>query len=166
MDGELLTEGRSYCRMLLLGTAGMLAGLLFDTDGIGLEPVLALCRSGNRTGLSAILDSFRMMPASYLGMAFGCQSGIWLRPPSDRATVRQRTARLVATNAWMLASMTLAHWAAMCAGANLPVRAAGGLVLLAMLAGMAMSGILVQAAVQSRMTFPECPDNIVSNPAL
>jgi hypothetical protein len=44
----------------------------------------------------------------------------------------------------MVTGMSLAHWAAVSVGANLSIKAFSALVLLAMLAGMAASGILVQ----------------------
>lgn len=137
-------ESRRCCWMLLFGCPAMLAGLLFDQSGIGFEQLIGLCRSGSRMGFGVPLDAFSRMPASYLGMAVGCQVGMWLSPASDRATRDRSWARLVAVNALMVTGMSLAHWAAVSVGANLSIKAFSALVLLAMLAGMAASAILVQ----------------------
>jgi hypothetical protein len=131
-------DGKDCCRTLLLGYLGMLAGLILDAGSIGFAQLLALCRSGSPAGLGTALDSVSTMPAAYLGMAVGCQCGIWLLPSRRRS----RRAWLVAMNVWMVLGMALGHWAAISLATGLPVRAFGGLVLLSMLAGMASSGVL------------------------
>jgi hypothetical protein len=135
-------EVNDCCWMLMLGYLGMLAGLIFDGGGIGFRQLLALCRTSSPAGLGTALDSVSTMPAAYLGMAAGCQCGMWLRLSRGRAT-RSHTARFVAINLWMVVGMGFGHWAAMIFAANGSVRALGGFMLLSMLAGMATSSILV-----------------------
>jgi hypothetical protein len=133
---------KDCCWMLILGYLGMLAGLIFDARGTGISQLLALCRTGRPAGLGMALDSVSSMPAAYLGMAAGCQCGMWLLRSRGRAR-RSPTARLVAINVWMVLGMGLGHWAAVRFAPNLSVRALGAFALLSMLAGMAITGILV-----------------------
>jgi len=130
------------CWMLMLGYLGMLAGLIFDGGGIGFRQLLALCRTSSPAGLGTALDSVATMPAAYLGMAAGCQCGMWLLPSRGRAT-RSHTTRFVAINVWMVVGMSFGHWVAISFAARGSIREFGGFMLLSMLAGMAISSILV-----------------------
>jgi hypothetical protein len=135
-------EIKDCCWMLMLGYLGMLAGLMVDAGGIGFWQLLALCRTSGPTGFVTALDSVSRMPAAYLGMAAGCQCGMWLLPSRGRMT-RSHYARFAAMNVWMVVGMSLGHRVAMSFAANLPIRALGGVVLLSMLVGMGAGGILV-----------------------
>jgi hypothetical protein len=143
LSARVHAEIKECCWILMLGYVGMSAGLAFDAKGAGFDQLLALCRTENRDGLSALADPLSRMPAAYVGMGLACLAAAWLPPPSDSAAVRDSVEFLRKYTAMAL-GMAFGHWAGMTCAESLPPRWFAGTVLLSMVLGMAIGDVAVR----------------------
>ena len=120
--------------MLLLGAAGMAAGLTYDERTGGFTALMSLCQGGNADLLGTMRLHWQLLPAMHLGMIAGGLATVPLLRTLRRGCRRQFCARLVqnlACSAWMIAGMsagvigfmTLATWA----GGRSPTAMLGGM---------------------------------------
>ncbi|HXW65999.1 MAG TPA: hypothetical protein VEK74_13010 [Burkholderiaceae bacterium] len=120
--------------MLLLGAAGMVAGLTYDEHSGGFTALVSLCQAGKEDFLGTLQLHWRLLPAMHLGMIAGGLATVPLLRTLRRGCRRQFCARLVqnlACSAWMIAGMSagvlgflqLATWA----GGRSPTAMLGGM---------------------------------------
>lgn len=120
--------------MLLLGAAGMVAGLTYDERSAGLTALVSLCQAGSGNFLGTMRLHWQLLPAMHLGMIAGGLATVPLLRGLRRGCRRQFCARLVqnlACSAWMIAGMS-----AGVAGFMQLAAWAGGRSATAMLGGM------------------------------
>ncbi len=117
--------------MLLLGAAGMVAGLWFDAQAGGFATLAALCLSGPRDFMDTLALHWRQLPQMHLGMAAG---GLVKVPmlrclrQGCRSQFCVRLAQNLACSGWMaadmaagaLAFMHLAAWLEASGNAEMP----------------------------------------------
>lgn len=137
--------------MLLLGTAGMLAGLWLDARAGNLVRMLDLCLSAP-PGLMAVLALHAAeLPLAHLGMVAGGLAGLpWVPAPAGGRGFCVRMGRSLGGSAAMalgmaggtLAFLQVAPWSA---GAGAPAVLLAGMVI-AMGAGMGTGMALLEAA--------------------
>ena len=120
--------------MLLLGAAGMVAGLALDERTGGFRALASLCQAGSAGFVRTLRLHIELLPATHVGMVVGGLATVPLLRGLRRGCRRQFCARLaqnLACSVWMIAGMS--------AGAlgflNLAARA-GGRNPTAMLGGM------------------------------
>ena len=96
--------------MLLLGVLGMLAGLLLDARGPGLDALMSLCSTSGSVGfVTAMTLHWTWLPLMHVGMAMGGLSVIPLMRFSRSRCGRPLCGRIVQNIgccAWMIAGMT------------------------------------------------------------
>jgi len=120
--------------MLLLGAAGMVAGLTYDEHSGAFTALVSLCQAGNEDFLGTLQLHWRLLPAMHLGMIAGGLATVPLLRTLRRGCRRQFCARLaqnLACSAWMIAGMSagvlgflqLATWA----GGRSPIAMLGGM---------------------------------------
>jgi len=108
--------------MLLLGAAGMVAGLTYDERSGGFTALVSLCQASSGDFLGTMRLHWQLLPAMHLGMIAGGLATVPLLRTLRRGCRRQFCARLVqnlACSAWMIAGMSagvlgfmeLAAWA-------------------------------------------------------
>jgi len=94
--------------MMLLGTAGMLAGLAFDVQRAGLEAIASMCAASGPDFLAVAQLHLAWLPAMHAGMvAGGLGALVWLRKvrPHCRRQFCARFAQNLACSAWMMIGM-------------------------------------------------------------
>jgi len=120
--------------MMLLGTAGMLAGLGLDVQRAGLQAIVSVCAAHAPDFLAVARVHLAWLPCMHIGMfAGGIGALVWLRRarPHCRRQFCARLAQNIACSTWMLLGMA--------AGVVVYYRFAawlGGMGVPAMLGGM------------------------------
>jgi len=95
--------------MLLLGAAGMVAGLALDARAGGFDALASSCLAGPRTFVATLRLHWRQLPDMHLGMIAGGLATVPLLRSLRQGCRRQFCARLVqnlACSAWMVAGMS------------------------------------------------------------
>jgi hypothetical protein len=140
--------------MLLLGAAGMLAGMAVDAYAGGLETLASLCTGPTGVGAMLLLH-VTQLPLAHLGMVGGGLLVLPLMPRLRRGCRRQLCAQLgqnLVCSAWMVVGMAagsvvfleLAGWAQ---AVREPVAVLAGMIA-GMVWGMVASVTLVQALIR------------------
>jgi hypothetical protein len=120
--------------MLLLGAAGMVAGLAYDAHAGGFAALASVCLAGPGDLLATLRLHWQQLPAMHLGMIAGGLTTVPLLRAFRRGCRRQFCARLVqnlACSAWMVLGMSAGtlvflHLAAL-AGGRSPAAMLGGM---------------------------------------
>jgi hypothetical protein len=140
--------------MLLLGAAGMVAGLALDAYAGGLETIAALC-SGPVDLAGMLLLHLQQLPLAHLGMVGGGLAVVPLMPRLRRGCRRQLCAQVgqnLLCSGWMVVGMAagsvvflqLAGWAG---AVREPAAVLAGMVA-GMVWGMVASVAVVQATIR------------------
>jgi len=94
--------------MMLLGTAGMLAGLGLDVQRAGLDAIASMCAASAPDFLAVARLHLEWLPAMHAGMVTGGLGAlVWLRKarPHCRRQFCARFAQNLACSAWMMIGM-------------------------------------------------------------
>jgi len=95
--------------MLLLGAAGMVAGLGWDCRTGGLNALLSVCQPGTGDFVRAVRLHWHLLPATHIGMVAGGLATVPLLRSLRQGCRRQFCARLVqnlACSVWMILGMS------------------------------------------------------------
>ncbi len=132
--------------MMLLGAAGMVAGLAVDAQGTSLSLLATLCSSAAGLDLGTLLRlHLEWLPAMHVGMAVGGLAAVPLLRLQDRKCRRQLCAKVgqnLLCSVWMILGMsagTLLVHQLMTIGGNLGAAGMFGSMFAGMVWGMVVS---------------------------